>query len=571
MKILFLSLRKPLILWAAFFIVSGIINTSAQERIENFSFSAYQALELPDLSANKKSATYRKIKIAIVDDAFNVNHKLIKPFLSKNSKEIPNNHFDDDENGYIDDNYGWNVSDNDNDISIAEGREREFYHGTMIASIISTVFTEVYDTLASDYLELILVKAVSNKESNTYIKEGYEGISYAIACKVDVICCAWSGGKLTASQKKILEEAHLKGITIIGSAGNHFNRVLDPAANKNVIAVSAVDSNMVLIPTSNCGSEIDFVARGDEVRAGHPLDNSAYFYGNGTSSSAALVTGVFGVVLSQFPRHTKKQILDALKYTSITVNAFNLNNMGKLGAGIPQAKKAIQYLNNPSQYTQDFNSLASEGTFIFYPKNSIQSYTVKPYNSLYGYEFQIDSEFGKKKKIILKISTKDSTYLLKGNSPLFYNKQIALGNSLTINNLTKRNRTPIRISYQPIIIDSSKLYCKDVKYLYAPNENLEDGSGVNNYANKCDCKWIIKAPPDKRIKLHVTNIDTQGNKDFLWVFEGNKTLNENLIAKFSGTNTPPIITSASNEILLWFLTDNTSTGKGWNLSYSWVD
>jgi len=50
-----------------------------------------------------------------------------------------------------------------------------------------------------------------------------------------------------------------------------------------------------------------------------------------------------------------------------------------------------------------------------------------------------------------------------------------------------------------------------------------------------------------------------------------KSLPDNLIAKFSGNNKPPIITSSSNEILLWFISDDTITGKGWEINYSWVD
>lgn len=96
----------------------------------------------------------------------------------------------------------------------------------MVASIVSTVFLESYGSLASEYLELILIKAVSNSDITTYIKNGYEGIDYAITQNVDIICCAWSGGEMTASRKEILKKAQLKGITVIGSAGNHFNKVL---------------------------------------------------------------------------------------------------------------------------------------------------------------------------------------------------------------------------------------------------------------------------------------------------------------------------------------------------------
>lgn len=562
--------KESSIIWVALFLLhTGF--THAQERVENFSFLAYQTLELPSISNHLNAKTQRKIKIAVIDDGFNLDHELIKPFLSQNIRDIPNNYLDDDQNGFIDDRYGWNVADNNNDVSVTEGLEKQFYHGTMVASIISTVFLKSYDTLASEYLELIPIKAISNGERNTYVKDGYKGISYAIDRNVDIICCAWSGGDLTNSQKELLRKAESNGITIIGSAGNHYNKVLFPAADKSVVAVTAIDSNMVLIPSSNFGTEIDFVAHGDQVRAGHPLDNKAYFYGSGTSASVALVAGAFGVVKSQFTNLNKMQIIDALKYTSHTVDQFNLKYVGKIGAGIPQVKKALQYFTDPDSQALSFNSLLTEGTFTFKRKDTIQSYTVKPNGTFYGIDFLVDTKSKKKKDIVLEISTGDSTYLLKGNDPFFSNKHLAWGSTMTIKNATRKNRAPIRVEYNVINIDSSKLYCKDVKYLYTSENDLEDGSGTLNYSNNCDCRWIITAPPNKRIKLQFTSLNTQSNIDFIWIFAGSKSLSENLIAKFSGNNIPPIITSPTNEILLWFLSDGTTTNKGWNLNYSWVD
>ncbi len=565
-----LKRKERLILWVALFSLLGSLNGYSQLRVENFSFTAYENLNLPDLSSQGKLTQGRKIKIAIIDDGFNLDHELIKPFLSKQNREIPGNRFDDDENGYVDDVYGWNVSDGNGEVSVVQGREKEFYHGTMIATIISTVFLEAYDSIATEYLELIPIKAVSNKESNTYIKDGYKGISYAIARNVDIICCAWSGGELSTEQRNILEKATSKGILILGSAGNHYNNVLSPAANPNVIAVSAIDSNEVLIPTSNSGVEIDFVARGDEVRAGHPLDTKAYFYGDGTSAATALVTGVYGVVWSQYPTKTKKQITEAIKYTSKSMNNSNPRYVGRLGAGIPQAEKAIIYLRNPMDQTKNFNAVATEGSFNFYYKNQVQSYTVNPQQLLYGFELQVDPELVKYEKVVLEIKTTDSTFLLAGTDPYFFKKQLIVGESFTVKNISKKYKKTIRVTYQTILVDSGKLYCKDIKFLNTTG-TLTDGSKEHNYSNKCDCKWLIKAPANKKIRLQFIKMDTQGNTDFIWVFAGARALNENLLAKFSGENRPPIITSNTNEVLLWFVSDNTKTGSGWELVYTWVD
>lgn len=541
-----------------------------QERVEHFSFGAYQDLELPELVDKDSNLSPKKIRIAIIDDGFRLSHELIKPFLPQKPADIPNNRLDDDGNGFVDDTYGWNVSDDNNEISMAEGLERKFFHGTMVASIIATVFKEAYGKNASEYLEFIPIKAISNQTTTTYIKDGYKGIEYAMACGVDIICCAWSGGELTNAQKEILEKAAQRGIVIIGSAGNFYGEVLPPASHESVIAVTAVDSNQVMLPSANYGLEIDFVARGDKVRAGHPLDDRAFFYGEGSSSAVALLVGAYGLVLSQYPDANKNRIVDALKFTSIPVNHLNMKKAGSLGAGIPQVSKALEYLANAKSYASNFNPKQSEGSIHFYPQSPLKSYEIQPDGAYYGIEFQIDP-FVKKQKVSLELTSPDTSFLLNSSDTRFFNKQIAGGANLRIVDKSKKLKAPLRINYQVVSIDSSELYCKNTKYLYVPKEGLQDGSGTLDYTNECNCKWIIEAPQGKRIKLEVTAMDTEANVDFLWVFHGDASREENLMAKFSGNNIPPVITSPSNKVLLWFLANEEKTGKGWELNYSWVD
>jgi hypothetical protein len=120
-------------------------------------------------------------------------------------------------------------------------------------------------------------------------------------------------------------------------------------------------------------------------------------------------------------------------------------------------------------------------------------------------------------------------------------------------------------------IDSSTLYCNDIKYYETPVGDFSDGSGENDYANNAACKWQIKVDKTKHVKLEFDQLDTQGNADFVYVYSGTETLSENLLAKFSGQNIPPKVVSPGNEVLIWFVTDKTVSGKGWHISYSSVE
>lgn len=65
----------------------------------------------------------------------------------------------------------------------------------------------------------------------------------------------------------------MKGILIIGSAGNRFGIQSDyPASYKNVISVNAYDTNKDWVPRYAAKGKIDFVAPGDKVVTNSQLE-----------------------------------------------------------------------------------------------------------------------------------------------------------------------------------------------------------------------------------------------------------------------------------------------------------
>ena len=94
--------------------------------------------------------------------------------------------------------------------------------------------------------------------------------------------------------------------------------------------------------------------------------------------------------------------------------------------------------------------------------------------------------------------------------------------------------------------------------------------GENHYANNCSCKWIISVPEGKKIKFTFTAMDSEPNVDFVYLVDGRTAIPENIIAKFSGQNLPPIVQSNSHEVLIWFVTDKINTGQGWQFQYETV-
>lgn len=97
-----------------FFLFLFISNTYSQKTsLENWyladavtdSFAGISLQKAYQFLKDKKS---QKVIVAVLDGGIDTTHEDLKNILWKNPKEIPNNGIDDDENGYIDDIYGWN-------------------------------------------------------------------------------------------------------------------------------------------------------------------------------------------------------------------------------------------------------------------------------------------------------------------------------------------------------------------------------------------------------------------------------------------------------------------------------
>jgi hypothetical protein len=100
---------------------------------------------------------------------------------------------------------------------------------------------------------------------------------------------------------RALKKAHDKGIVLVAAAGNAGPQSppLYPAADENVIAVTAVDENDKLLPQANQGSHIALAAPGVNVL--EPAPGGTYGYTTGTSVATAHVSGVAALIIERDP------------------------------------------------------------------------------------------------------------------------------------------------------------------------------------------------------------------------------------------------------------------------------
>jgi subtilisin family serine protease len=106
-----------------------------------------------------------------------------------------------------------------------------------------------------------------------------------------------------------------KGVTLVAAAGNRYGPVWFPAKLEKVLAVSAIDKYDQNV-YSAYGPELDLVAPG----SGSTLDDfilttamgGGYTFNKGTSLSAAMVSGVTALIISELPHVTNNQVVALL-------------------------------------------------------------------------------------------------------------------------------------------------------------------------------------------------------------------------------------------------------------------
>jgi serine protease len=530
---------------------------------------AYKLMQIPGLDG--RVSVSKPIVVAVVDDGFLLTHRMLRNYIYTNTKELPNNGVDEDGNGYVDDVQGFDVSDHDHNVSVPKGDEQIYYHGTMIAGVIVRVAEMAFGPDAHKLVRILPVKALSDVADKTYIKDGYEGIKYALTQNPDIIVCAWSGGTYDNKYQPLFTKATNKGIAIFGSAGNFYTEQVDaPASLPTVYAIAAIDSNLHKLSTSNYGKKIALVASGDLVYAPHPIADNANSFIDGTSASVALVAGAATVLKVMKPDATSLEIITALKNTATSIDGANPSYAGKLGAGVPNVGAAINYLLNDKGRDAYFDSTRPEGSIVIDANTARQQWLIQAQGGVRGIWFYLGSRPKSAENGVMSIYQGDSL-ILTTSIGQFSGSQFVPGSNAAVTYVGKRSKYPLIFNYELEPIDSSILYCSETINIPDSLGTITDGSGTDNYANKCNCKWLITAPADKRIRLEFVKFDTQAKVDFVHIFAGNATLQENTLAMFSGPGKPPVIISPTNQVLVWFVTDETQTGQGWQLNYSFTD
>lgn len=571
-----------------FFVVGCLLTAGGLEH----NAASWKAIGL-DRAAH--SFVFKKtLKVAIIDDGFDLDNPRWAANIAHNEADIPGNGVDDDHNGKTDDYQGWDFGDNDEDVKPAQKMVEHENHGTRVLG----VFWQVLEELSAGDLSgirILPIKAVADARLNDYLKEGYHGIQYAIDQKADIILCSWSGSLISAEEKAVLAKARDHGISIIASAGNFYALTPQyPGAVSSVINVAATDHDGKKLPVSNYGTFVDISAPGDSLATWNPYKRVPDASLNATSAAAPIIAAIVTAIRASQPGFTAEDAERLLMNTALPLEEKNPLYAGNLGAGLVNvegirdqllshgpasataahaSEAAVAVFHQPKAFVS-LRQLEAKRPVVITPAGKYQSIKFilsYPYPnpvSLPDLKVRVfrdgrmsDTIIRKERLKIPLLVTGDSVYVFRQGG----------GASGGARATSTGSAAKGWWSYAVTTIDSSTLYCNGMVTNVTGNEGyIEDGSGDASYTGRNDCKWQITAPAGKRLWLDFESFDTEPKLDQVYIFNGTST-RDPVLAIFSGHKLPPAIRSWGNTVLIWFLSSEENNYQGWKLHYKVID
>ncbi len=211
-------------------------------------------------------------------------------------------------------------------------------HGTAIAGLIAA-----HGKLmgAAPRAHILAIRAFdgtgASAEGTTF--NILKGLDWAAANGARVINMSFAGPPDPAMHRS-LEAAHKKGIVLVAAAGNAGPKSppLYPAADPNVIAVTATDADDKLFEQANRGRHIAVAAPGTQILVAIP--DGGYEVASGTSYSAAEVSGIVALMLEHNGDLTPDKVRDILLATAKDLGPKGRDIM--FGAGLADAYGAVR-------------------------------------------------------------------------------------------------------------------------------------------------------------------------------------------------------------------------------------
>ncbi len=292
------------------------------------------------------------VLVAVLDDGVDIRHPDLAANISVNGGEIAGDGIDNDHNGFIDDIYGWNFAENNNNVMPDDPKTD--IHGTEVAGLIASRVDNAMGVAGVAGQVHILPEKVVGNGTLTSLNLA-KAAAYAVSRGAKIITNSTNIDTLVNDPvfSAAVDFAYDHGVLWINSAGNA--NMADPprVAFEQMILVAATDSTDHKESYSNYGSGIDISAPGGDANNGLlttvPVAAGSYGLAYGTSMAAPIVAGVAALIWSANPGFTRDQVASRLMATADDLNILNPAYEDQLGSGRVDAGAAVSAPNVTSQ------------------------------------------------------------------------------------------------------------------------------------------------------------------------------------------------------------------------------
>jgi subtilisin family serine protease len=257
------------------------------------------------------------VVIGVIDTGVDLAHPELVDNLWTNPGETPGDGIDNDNNGFIDDVYGWNFVNDDNDPM--DGHN----HGTHVSGTIGGVGNDGNGMTGVSWDVSIMALKFLDDSGSGSTEDAIAAIDYAAMMKrdygVNVVATnnSWGGGGYSTALLDAIENAGREGILFVAAASNEgldndvYANYPSSYDSQYILSVAATDRNDQLADFSNYGvTTVDIGAPGVSIYSS--ISGGGYAWFEGTSMAAPHAAGVAALLAAHEPGATVGEIRQAI-------------------------------------------------------------------------------------------------------------------------------------------------------------------------------------------------------------------------------------------------------------------
>ena len=485
------------------------------------------------------------VVVAVIDTGVDYNHIDLRNNIWTNSAEIPNNGIDDDNNGYVDDYYGWDCVGNDKDPMDDNG------HGTHVAGIIAAENNN-FGTVGIAYKCKVMCVKAGNSSGYFTNSDIAEAIQYAYMNGASVINMSFGGSSISTAVEDALEDAY-NTCVLVAAAGNdalcnnhnhsavHAVGASYPAALSYVIGVMSTNTTGTVVSSfSNYDDtpfdkvEYEVYACGEQIPSTWPNNKIARL--SGTSMACPVVSGIAALLRSTY---TDRDVYSTKYIQSQIVNTGTLNPFNTLlknvdyKHSVADVYEALTYIPKPSVSLYDYYIFDN---VEFGPNNDGDG--VIDSGETIHLAVELKNRGGVASNVIVTIDT------IRNNDPSLTDPYFnIINNSISLSDIGTYSIRNCGKLYDNGVLIGTEKYFEIVVSESCPNDYLSNFNIHFSYRNGLDVNdnTLYKNNGDNKAILSVSNgytlpsvisEDTVFEADKLYIVTDNVTIPKNVTVTF---------------------------------------